>query len=178
MEVFVRGASERATEAQMTNFFQPTMSGLSIESWHCQKWTQKRFATLTFLRKEDGNKFLNKHGQTRNSQTRGSSPLIFQGALLLCSLSNKPPEPFALKSLEMDANARKSGSTTKKTPHSVPGQGHSTLECSSVSCGIWDYIGSDLVFTSYLDLKVHGKVKFGSKVAVITLDTNQRIDIQ
>ncbi|KAL5344777.1 hypothetical protein ACLOAV_010174 [Pseudogymnoascus australis] len=177
MEVFVRGASERATEAQMTNFFQPTMSGLSIESWHCQKWKQKRFATLTFLRKEDGNKFLNKHGQTRNSQTRGSSPLIFQGALLLCSLSNKPPEPFALKSLEMDANARKSGSMTKKTPHSVPGQGHSTLECSSVSCGTWDYIGLDLVFTSYLDLKVHGKVKFGSKVAVITLDTNQRIDI-
>ncbi|KFY03027.1 hypothetical protein V490_00321 [Pseudogymnoascus sp. VKM F-3557] len=176
MEVFVRGAPERATETQMTTFFQPVLSGLSIENWHCEKWKQKRFATLTFLNEKDGNKFLGVHGQARNDQRR-STPLMFQGAPLLCSLSNKSPDPFALKSLEMDLNARKAGTATNQTSQSVSGEGRSSLECSFVSCGLWDYVGSDLVFTSYQDLVVPGSVKFGSKAAVIKLNTNQRIDI-
>ncbi|KFY38800.1 hypothetical protein V494_04194 [Pseudogymnoascus sp. VKM F-4513 (FW-928)] len=158
MEVFVRGAPERATETQMTTFFQPVLSGLSIENWHCEKWKQKRFATLTFLNKKDGNKFLGVHGQARNDQRR-STPLMFQGAAVLCSLSNKSPDPFALKSLEMDLNARKARTATNQTSQ------------------LWDYVGSDLVFTSYQDLVVPGSVKFGAKAAVIKLNTNQRIDI-
>ncbi len=148
----------------MTNFFQPILSKLSIENWHCQKRKMKPFATLTFLSSNDGQRFLTLYGGRKN--------LIFQGTLLFCSLSNKPADSLALKSLEMDAKNRQTRTTEPAKDHTVP-----TLDCSSVSCGLWEYIDSTLVFTSYLNWKVRGTVKFGAKVAVIRMDTGQRIDI-
>jgi hypothetical protein len=184
MEVFVRGVPERATENHMTNFFLPILSKLSIENWHCQKRKSKRFATLTFLSSMDGERFLSLYGQMKNSQGRdyfplGRTNLMFQGTQLLCSLSNKQPDPLALKSLEMDAKVRQTRATKSAKDHTVPtlGEGYGSLECSSVSCGLWEYIGSTLVFTSYLDWQAHGNVKFGAKVAVIRMDIGQRIDI-
>src|SRR5436309_5272359 len=104
MEVFVRGVPERATENQTTNFFLPILSKHSIENWHCQKRKWKRFATLTFLSSKDGERFLNLYGQIKNGLGH-SNTLTFQGNKLLCSLSNKPSDPLASKSLEMDAKA-------------------------------------------------------------------------
>jgi hypothetical protein len=169
----------------MTNFFLQILSKHSIENWHCQKRKWKRFATLTFLSSKDGDRFLNLYGQMKNGLGHNHLPLshtnlTFQGNELLCSLSNKPPDPLALKSLEMDAKATQTRTTKPANVHSIPT--HSTednrsLECSSASCGLWEYIDGTLVFTSYLDWKVHGNMRFGAKAAVIRMDTDQRIDI-
>ena len=123
----------------------------------------------------DGERFLSLYGQQGGSRGRNYLPLMFQGTLLLCSLSNKPPDPLALKSLEMDAKVRQTRTKEPAKGHTAPT--HRTLECSSVSCGVWEYIGSALVFTSYLNWRVHGNVRFGAKSAVIRMDTGQRIDI-
>lgn len=184
MEIFVRGVPERATENQTTNFFRPILSKHSIENWHCQKRKRKSFATLTFLSSKDGEKFLSLYGQMENglghNYLLSRTNLTFQGNKLLCSLSNKPPDPLALRSLEMDAKATQTRTTKPANVHSVPtpsGEDNRSLECSSASCGLWEYIDTTLVFTSYLDWKVHGNIKFGAKAAVIRMDTGQRIDI-
>jgi hypothetical protein len=185
MEIFVRGVPERATENQTTNFFRPILSKHSIENWHCQKRKRKSFATLTFLSSKDGEKILSLYGQMENGLGHNylllsRTNLTFQGNKLLCSLSNKPPDPLALRSLEMDAKATQTRTTKPANVHSVPtpsGEDNRSLECSSASCGLWEYIDTTLVFTSYLDWKVHGNIKFGAKAAVIRMDTGQRIDI-
>jgi hypothetical protein len=185
MEVFVRGVPERATEKQTTNFFLPTLEKHSIENWHCQKRRWKRFATLTFLSSMDGERFLSLYGRMKNGLGHDYLPLCrtnltFQGNELLCSLSKNPPDPLALKSLEMDAKATQTRTTKPAKVHSVPtpsGEDYRSLKCSSTSCGLWEYIGTTLVFTSHLDWKVHGNMKFGAKAAVIRMDTGQRIDV-
>jgi hypothetical protein len=185
MEVFVRGVPERATEYQTTNFFRPILNKLSIKHWHCQKKVWKRFATLTFLSSMDGERFLSLYNQVKNGLSYDYLPLgrmdfMFQGNELHCRLSTKPPDPFALKSLEMDAKASETRTTNSAKMHSGPtpsGEDNRSLECSSASCGLWEYIGTALVFTSYLDWKVHGNMKFGAKAAIIRMDTGQRIDI-
>ncbi|ERF76596.1 hypothetical protein EPUS_05869 [Endocarpon pusillum Z07020] len=170
MEVFVRGVPERATERQVSAFFLPILTNLSIENWQCQKKGRKPFATLTFLSSKDGQRFLSWYGQARIGL--GGADRMFQGKLLLCTRSNKPADPLALKSLEMDAKVRQTRTTKPAKDHTV-----SSLECSSVSCGLWEYIDSNLVFTSYLEWPVRGSVKFGAKVAVIRMDTGQSMDI-
>jgi hypothetical protein len=185
MEVFVRGVPERATEIQMTKFFLPILNKLSIKNWHCEKKRRKHFATLTFLSFTDGERFLRLYNQVKNGPGYGYLPLgrtdfMFQGNELRCSLSTKPPDPLALKSLEMDAKASETRTTNPTKVHSGPtssGEDNRSLECASTSCGLWEYIGTTLVFTSYLDWKVHGNIKFGAKAAIIRMDTGQRIDI-
>lgn len=185
MEVFVRGVPERATENQTTNFFLPILNKLSIKNWHCQKKKRKHFATLTFLSSMDGERFLSLYDQVKNSLGYDYPPLgrtdfMFQGNELRCSLSTKPPDPLALKSLEMDAKASETRTTNPTRAHSGPtpsGEDNRSLECSSTSCGLWEYIGTTLVFTSYLDWKVHGNIKFGAKAAIIRMDTGQRLDM-
>lgn len=160
----------------MTKFFKPYLDELSIENWHCEKRKGNRFGSLTFLSPLDGEKFLRRHGQSMSVPARGFRPvgranLMFQGTALICSLSNKKPDPLALRSLEMEAKAKRHAISSNAREDSFP------LAYSSVSCGLWEYIGSKLVFVSYLDWQVHGSVKFGSRVGIIKMDTGQSIDI-
>lgn len=132
----------------------------------------------------DGKRFLSLYGQMKiglggRYLPPGRTKLMFQGKQLLCSLSNKPPDPLALKSLEMDAKVRQARTKPAKdrTVSNLSVEDPAAIECSSVSCGLWEYVGSTLVFKSYLKWPVHGNVKFGAKVAVISMETGQRIDI-
>jgi RNA dependent RNA polymerase len=185
MEVFLRGVPERATGQQMSAFFQPILSKLSIENWQCQKKMRKKFATLTFLSPADAERFLSLYGQMKNDLGRdylppGHTNLRFQGTLLLCSQSNKSLDPLALKSLQMDAKIRQEKKTKPAKAHTASissVEGHGTIESSSVSCGLWKYIGSTLVFRSYLEWPVHGSMRFGAKMAVIRMDSDHSIDI-
>ena len=81
----------------------------------------------------------------------------------------------------MDAKLTQTRTTKPAKAYSLPapsGEDYRSLECSSLSCGLWEYIGTTLVFTSYLDWSVHGNMKFGAKAAVIRMDTGQRVDIR
>jgi RNA dependent RNA polymerase len=185
MEVFIRNVPERATGQRMSAFLHPILSKMSIDNWRCQKKMRKKFATLTFLSPEDAQRFLGLYGQIKNGMGRDYTPpgrtnLRFQGTHLFCSASNKTLEPLAIKSLEMDAKVRKTQKTKPAKDHTAPNSsvdGHATIVFSSVSCGLWDYVGSALVFRSYLEWPVGGSLRFGAKMAVVWMDTDQVIDI-
>jgi RNA dependent RNA polymerase len=185
MEVFIRHVPERATEQQMSAFFQPILSKMSIENWQCQKKMKKKFATLTFLSPVDAERFLGLYGQIKNHLNRdylppGRTNLRFQGTLLFCSASTNSLDPLAIKSLEMDAKARKAQKKKPAKDHTTPNSSsgaHATTESSSVSCGLWEYVGTAVVFRSYLQWPVCGSLRFGAKRAVIRLDSTQTIDI-
>jgi len=183
MEVFVRGVPLRTTENEFSKFIGPILSNLNIHDWQCSKRKQKTFAFLTFLKAKDGERFLALHGQALGgfsalSLSANGSNLMYLGTSLLCSLSNKQPDPLALKSLEMESKAR----LTAKQPASQSGTdspmkgGSSSLKTVDISCGMWSYRNSRPVFISYFDWKSRGTVKFSSKMVTASLESGMRID--
>jgi hypothetical protein len=55
--------------------------------------------------------------------------------------------------------------------------GDRTLACTSISCGLWDYIQLGLVFKPYFTLTESAKMTFKSKSIVFKTDSSQRLDI-
>jgi hypothetical protein len=174
MEVFIRGVPERATENSLNTFFERLLRSLDIEDWICQKINRKPFANLIFLFKEDGLRFLSLHGRTQITSGR---QLTFKNARLTCSEGNKLDQ-FALRSLEMNRRARaEQGTAPVKSGHISSGKNDQTLECDSISCGVWDYIGSDLYYKPYLTWVACGCIRFYSRSIVLTTAGDQRLDI-
>jgi hypothetical protein len=182
MEVFIRGVPIRETERSLTTSFKDVLSGLQIEDWICQKIAQKPWARLTILNPEDGMRFLRLHGQTKNLAGRdypfpGSTNLIFKGNPLYCSLSNRM-DKFALRSLEMDKKARAEQKLTPpKSDGTRSGKDYRTLPCTSISCGLWDYVESELVFVPYFTLAESATMTFNAKSIVFKMQTSQQVDI-
>jgi hypothetical protein len=53
-----------------------------------------------------------------------------------------------------------------------------SFDCYSVSCGVWSYAKSDLVFAPELTWTRNATAKFGQRSIVLTMDSNQRIDFR
>ncbi len=183
MEVFVRGLPLRATENEFSKFIRSSLEELDIHDWHCQKRKQKTFAFLTFLKLRDGERFLARHGQAQLvfsalSLSTDRSSLSYFGAPLLCSRSNKPPNPLALKSLEMESKARLNmkPSNPRNEPERQLKSPGGSLKVVAISCGQWGYRNSRPVFLPYCDWNLRGTIKFSTRMAIVSLETPARID--
>jgi len=182
MEIFIRGVPKRETEKSLNDFFKDVLSRLQIEDWICQKIAQKPWAKIIFLNPQDGLRFLDLHGQTKNLAGRfcsipGSTNLMFKGTPLYCSLSDRV-DKFALESLKMDKQAKAEQKlTSAKSDVSRSGKDHRTLSCTSISCGLWDYVESELIFKPYFTLTESATITFNAKFIVFKMDTSQRLDI-
>jgi hypothetical protein len=183
MEVFIRNLPEQTTEKGLRKFFKPYLEELSITIFSCEKMQRARIATLTFLYQHQGALFLARHGQheTRPSY-RVSYPNITQlfimGTPIYCTASNKAPDAFQIRSLETEARREKSGSKTATKAVQKPlNPQNPTYNASSVSCGVWSYEGSDLVFVSHLQWTFPGEVKFGARRMMLSMGAQtQRIE--
>jgi RNA dependent RNA polymerase len=182
MEVFIRGVPKRETEKSLHDFFKNVLCRLQIEDWICQKISQKGLAKLIFLNAEDGQRFLSLHGQTKNLAGRfvlfpDSTNLMFKGNPLYCSLSDRM-DKFALQSLEMNKKARAEHKLTlAKSDVSHSGKDYRTLPCTSISCGLWDYRESELIFKPYSTLTESATITFNAKFIAFKMQTGQRLDI-
>jgi hypothetical protein len=166
MEVFIQNVPPREAESSLNSFFSEVLSRLNIEDWMCQKIPRKPFVKLIFLRPGDGVRFLNLH---RND-------LTFKGQSLHCRPSREL-DVFSIRSLEMDRIARaKDGTTTAKpdTTHSTDSQ---TLRCTSISCGIWEYTQSGVVFLPFFTLEKPATITFKSRAIVVETEISQRLEI-
>jgi RNA dependent RNA polymerase len=181
MDVFIRNLPDQTTEKGLRKFFKPYLDDLSIKTFSCQK--AGKYATLTFLNKGEGQLFLLRHGQKeigngRRTAYPGSTPLYLMGSPIYCALSTKPPDKFQLQSLEMEAkteNIRIIPITADTERSSGQRQASREFDSASISCGVWSYVGTDLVFTPQLEWNVAGKVKFGGRRLTLTIK-NQHID--
>ncbi|KUJ21239.1 rna-dependent rna polymerase-like protein [Mollisia scopiformis] len=180
MEVFVRDVPEQVTEKGLRNLLQPYMRTLKIEIFHCTKQQQKRFAFLVFLTAEDGNRFLQHYGQQKPSRNAPNGPVFKPKIQILrvtifCGVSNKPPNPHILRSLEKEQKDRKAKSKTAPSENSkLPAR--KDFPVLSVSCGVWGYADTDLVFIPYLALHENGQAIFGSRSLLVKLDSGKRIE--
>lgn len=107
MEVFVRDVPEQITEKGLRNLIGPYMEKLSIQTYLCGKQRQKRFAFVTFLHVEDGQRFLQAHGKDKVLPTlRVMVPIKLLGSQVTCSLSNAVVNAHSVRSLAKEEKDR------------------------------------------------------------------------
>lgn len=178
MEVFIRDVPEPVTEKGLRNLLQPYMTDLSIDIFHCQKQRRKRIAFLIFLDVKDGNRFLQKYGQTKppgplfNIQPK----IKILMTPIFCVISNKPPNQHILRSLEKEKNDKKAKSKTVDATETSKQPPKKDFPSSSVSCGIWSYAGNEVVYVPCLTLNVSGHAKFGARSLLLKLANGKRIE--
>jgi hypothetical protein len=184
MEVFIRGVPERVTENQFAKSIQPALLDLKIYDWQVQKRPRKTFANLTFLNISDGQRFLARHGQEKDGFGREYLPpsrtrLMYFAVPLSCTRSNRPPDPWALKSLRMESKARlaSKASTGRNETDSCSSADDKRLTIVSLSCGTWAYQGKQAVFLRYFDWVQRGTLKFGQRLTTIAFENGVRVDI-
>lgn len=104
MDVFLRNLPSRLTDKILSTQLATAVEALGIEDWDCQKFGNKTFGILSFLHPQDGERFLQKHGQR---PLIAQTPLVILGNIVQCQRSNKPPNPFVIKSLTKSADKRR-----------------------------------------------------------------------
>ncbi|TVY82362.1 RNA-dependent RNA polymerase [Lachnellula suecica] len=184
MEIHIRNVPAQATENALRNFLKPYFHQLSIFNVHCQKPRDKPYAQLTFLNIDNARRFLEYHGQVREVGNRRSVKaslkainLKFLGQPIYCERSNRDANPYLLRVLAREAEERKSQALVPFN-HAKPKIFPVTFQSTSVCCGAWAYVNSELVFSPQLEWVVDGTVKFGERVMILTLDDGRRVDFR
>lgn len=186
---------EQLTDKSLRNALQTYMASLSIQTYHCQKQAQKQYALLTFLKSDDGQRFLRAYGQMKPRGTlivdvpgtANGAKVRIMGKAVYCSLSNNPVNTYLLRSLvkeekELKSQAQSSIQGTQPSHGTAPKQEKSkqttsrAFTCVSVSCGVWGYVGTDVCFVPYFTQSDDGEAKFGTRSLTLALESGQRID--
>ncbi|KAG0650821.1 RNA-dependent RNA polymerase 1 [Hyphodiscus hymeniophilus] len=189
MEVFVRNVPPQSTENGFKKFMKPHLSNISIQAVHCSKGRDKSFASLTFLYVADAQRFLAQHGQPslapgsrlhqhRLQASRTVVNLFFGNRPIYFQRSNREPDPFHLRVLRKEENERKTKPEATATLAETPSVLPLSFECSSVSCGVWSYANSDLVFAPQVTWKTNAIAKFGQRSMVLNMGANQRVEFR
>ncbi|KAN0121734.1 RdRP domain containing protein [Hyaloscypha variabilis] len=187
MEVFVRNVPQRSTENAFRKFLKPHLDKLSIRCAHCQKPQGKSFAIVTFLYVSDAEKFLQHHGQTLAAPGRRptrlsitSINLRFLGQPVYFQKSKNDVNPYLVRVLDKEEKDRQMKITTIATiDHPKPPQILPVFfDCSSISCGTWNYVDSNLVFEPQLIWSFKGHLKFGEQSMILNSETGIRVDFR
>ncbi len=181
MEIIVRNFHDQVTEKQVNNFFRDVLDNLGIKTYSCQKLKGRAMATITILDTTKARQFLKVHGQTQPGAKGFSSvpvKLFHMGRPINCSVSNKPPDEFLLRSLKKEESDRYVASQSKK-PKIVQGRGDENrrpgnhnrraFDIDYLKCGQWDYLGADLAFVTYSQERKKGRMIFGPRSLLIKL---------
>ena len=180
MEVIVRNLHDQATEKQVDNFFRNVLDKLGIKTYACQKTKGRAIATITILDVQKARQFLQMHGQTEpGAKGFASVPqkLFYMRRPINCSVSNKPPDEFLLRSLKKEESDRYAASQSKTAKivqgrvdeNSRPGGNRRAFGISSLKCGQWVYVGDDLAFITYSQERRNGRIVFGQRNLLIKL---------
>ncbi|KFA70790.1 hypothetical protein S40288_09553 [Stachybotrys chartarum IBT 40288] len=174
MDVFLRNLPARLTDKSLSTQLATAVEALGIEDWDCQKFGNKTFGILTFLRPQDGERFLQKHGQR---PFIAQTPLVILGNIVQCQRSNKPLNPFVIKSLTRSADERRQ---PVQKPVEAP-EGKVIFDLSRLSCGYFEYAGQELSYTmDILWTPDGGWAKFAKRMLVMEFtigDDKSRVEI-
>ncbi|KAL2060352.1 hypothetical protein VTL71DRAFT_9747 [Oculimacula yallundae] len=189
MDIHIRNVPQQATENNLKSFLKDFFRKLSIRSVYCTKPRDKTFAFLTFLHVTDAEAFLQHYGQTKNQtqynarQNRQPQPkstsvnLKFLGQPIYCQRSSNEANPYLLRVLAKEEKDRQTKVTTlTRIDHYKPQLLPIFFNSVYVSCGVWNYVKSNLLYEPQLSWESPGKLKFGEHSTILTLDSGQRID--
>jgi hypothetical protein len=147
---------------------EPYLKALDISDFKCEKIGKRLNGRITFLREDDGKKFLARHGvegieahTPSSGKTLHRPRLYLLGQSVSCKLSRYAADPLTLKTLGYRA-ASHDDNEVEKT-NSKP----TTLDVHSLSSGYNSFDSEDLVFVPQYTLRKPGKAIFSRKTLVV-----------
>ncbi len=178
MEVFVRNVPPSFSDGGMMAQLQPFMRKLRIsdQSYTCEKTQRKPFASITFSRSQDAERFLAAHGQQDAPGGRGKprSRLNLLGTGVLCKKSNRAADPITLRSIDM---ARSEAAASQASAQQDAGQREDAARVSfvvnSFMCGHYTYENGLLTFVREFCLLQSGKAAFGKRHLIVRLGAKE-----
>ncbi|KAF4169051.1 hypothetical protein CNMCM6936_009648 [Aspergillus lentulus] len=179
MEVFLHNLPSHLTDEGLRKQLEPFVRRLGIVDYLCEKPKRKPFGHVTFLHREDGERFILAHGQEELPQaigTRGrprlKSKMQLVGTDVFCARSKRPPQELALRSLEHTAEQR-----TKDSVHKYEEEVSVSFGLQGVSCGYCEFSGDQVAYVPEVQFQDTGIMKFKKRVIIVKLRTNRLIRI-
>ena len=185
MDVFVRNVPVNCSQKQLQRFFHNPLAEFGIQDFHAEKIRGKPLATLTIIDVNAGNRFLAWYGVPTNAprHIQAKKRLVWDGKSVVCSKSRMEPEDYSVKALAHEASQRASQTDNLSRADGPNSQNRRTTRFAlqGLTCGVWDYLDSELVFVQHFHDSRQGAVSFGINSAVILLGgtgmTQSRIDL-
>jgi hypothetical protein len=189
MEVRISNFPENLDFHALKDFLRPHLNRLQIRAvWFAKSYNRKH-ASLTFLHSYEGEKFLSHHGQVR---TRFSTrPVPINGALystlkfharpVYFEKSQHNANPITVRTLHREQAQRDIVTTRHLGNPPLSSNLPISFTTTSVSCGLFDYIGSDLVFSpqiTWKSISSSSVAKFGTRSMILQLNNGFRIDFR
>ncbi|OHX00326.1 RNA-dependent RNA polymerase [Colletotrichum incanum] len=194
MEVFLSNVPPRLTDRTLEKELKPYLNALGILDWSCSSKQESKFGWVTFLHQDDGHKFLMRHG--KQAVASPEAPRIFtpiagpknrkgpkeRANLYLMNVpvfvaqSDKPPDPFALRSLshrlqeKYNQRNQQDASTDNDTIK---------FHVAHLACGHNSFGNNQkaLIFNEQYRSSDQGLAKFGKKMLILKFTQGVKVDV-
>lgn len=185
MDIFVRNVPVNCSQKQLKKFFRSPLAEFGIQDFHTEKIRGKPLATLTVIDVNAALRFLALYGVPADAprHVRAKKDLVWDGKTITCSKSRTDPDDFSVKALAHEANQRALQAQASAGGGNANSQNRKTTRFAihGLACGVWDYLGSQLVFVQHFHDPRQGAISFGVNQAVVILGgtgtTQCRIDL-
>ena len=175
----MRNLPSTMTERQVRQFFEPHCSSLQIRTFGVDKHPNKPFAKLTFIDTMIGSRFLDNYGQElpgREGFATVKIKLFHMRRPVNCSKSHNIPDKHLVASLHSQearrlTKVRNLGLHVGATEQQAKTQ--RVFHLSAVFCGQWDCSSGRSVFKSHFPAMRPGRLLFGRRAVVVSLDTTE-----
>ncbi|PYH92297.1 rna-dependent rna polymerase [Aspergillus ellipticus CBS 707.79] len=179
MEVFLHNLPAPLADEGLKKQLEPHLKKLGIVDFLCEKPKKKNFGNITFLHREDGQRFLQHHGEevipstmTARGRPRLKSKLQLMGTDVFCKPSKNAPHEFALRSLRHNAEQRGRDRLQK-----YEDEKHVSVRILSFACGYSEFTDQKMWFMPEVNWLDKGVMRFKKRSIIVKLDTNYTIRI-
>ncbi|KAK2043345.1 RNA dependent RNA polymerase [Colletotrichum somersetense] len=196
MEVFLSNVPLRLTDRTLERELKPYLNALGILDWSCTTRADNKLGWVTFLYQEDGRKFLLHHGKrpltipeanriftptSASSRSRkgprDKANLYLLNNPVFVSQSDKPPDPFAIRSLTHRLQEKYK---QRKQQDAAPLDNDTVkFHVARLACGHNSFGDGHkaLIFHEQYRLDDRGLAKFGKRMLTLKFDQGAKIEI-
>lgn len=172
MDLYLQGLPRNVSKKTLESGLQPYMNALGVQYWSCNNPFKKDFAFVSFLRTQDANAFLQRHGASR---PKAPKLHIFNSAIYVTK-SKKPPDMVEIQHLAH----RKSQQATNFEP--LPAAS-TALPLHQIAYGhlmFLEKVQDTPTFMRQSDSQQcgdHSTAKFAKRTLIVKYDGEYRVDI-
>lgn len=172
MELYLQGLPRNASKRTLERGLEPYMTALGVQYWFCNDPFKKNFALVSFLRTQDANAFLKRHGATSPSAPK----LHVLGSALYATKSKKQPGTIEIQRLAHWQSQRTTNS------ESLPAAS-TTLALREIACGHLMFLERPQDTPTFMrqggsrECNDCSTVKFAKRTLIIKYDGEYRVDI-
>lgn len=171
MDLYIQGLPPDLSKATLQTGLQPYMNTLGIEAWSCNDPFKKDFAFISFLRIEDANAFLRRHGAARPWAPR----LNLFGSPIYVSKARGKLDKLTLQHLAYEHDQRRANARPLSAISTV-------LPLREISCGHLMFLQQVQDAPTFMRqcskiCDIHATAKFAKKTLILKYEEVYRVDI-